>query len=384
MAKITGLNLEDRAHKELPSGWPDLGKYFGYSILAASTVVGSANCGGSPTTPTPPCGTPGAQQCPPTNNYVTVTNYSMKTRPEGGILNDLIMNLQQNGANVADVDINNNTINITPDKGIIPGIYYANIRSKDGSINYRNTPLIIGNESIKVPVDGPVNAPSRTRDLEILVNGFDFQSYQSGGIRLRDNTSNRWTTCPSTDIYTSLYQHGGNSLVNVDQNSISPERWAQLRQNISKHTAYIKEVLTNVSSLTGNVCQSSIRENPGDPNDINVRGIVVVPLIDNSVNGVNALIWEGDEGWTNPNDGIMTHALLTYDANQDFGKSPWAIDLARAYGFNPPKSGLGSGLILTDFQGNYLPVTFVVGSLLYNRLPNHISNSQNRDLNRIQ
>ncbi|MEK7226788.1 MAG: hypothetical protein AAB221_14045 [Bacteroidota bacterium] len=56
MVKIISLNLEGRAHSGLPSGWPDLAKFAGYPLLAASTIIGSANCGGknsSPTTPTP-------------------------------------------------------------------------------------------------------------------------------------------------------------------------------------------------------------------------------------------------------------------------------------------------------------------------------------------
>lgn len=56
MVRIMGLNLEDRVYRGLPSGWSDLAKFTGYPVLAASAVVGSANCNGkspSPTNPTP-------------------------------------------------------------------------------------------------------------------------------------------------------------------------------------------------------------------------------------------------------------------------------------------------------------------------------------------
>ncbi len=364
-----------------------------YLLLAA--------CGGGgcerPTSPTNP-GNPGN---PGDTGYATVSNYTVKTRPENGIVN-ATMTLQKNGVNVADVDITNNTINITADKKISPDTYFADIKSKDGSIQYRGTPIIIGNNSIKVPVDGSVNSPTRTNDLEIVVDGFDLQSYQSGTQFTEfGGGSRRWdcTNPPAQDLFIVLYEGTGSGFAKVDPSRVTREQ----QENITFNTQAIRNALagsnrgpdgrqyTGVEMTTGGNCKPQIREgtdaNLQDPNVKSGNRMVILPIT-NTLPGaiINPAVYTSDGAFGGQQTGQIYHALIMYNANSKIGSSAFRIDIGYAWGLHPPKQGIGSGLILIDLSpdGNYLPEVFTVSKLLNNRLYGHISNSQTPDLNKMR
>ena len=497
MVKIIRLDLENRVHRELPSGWSDLAKFVGYPLLAASAIVGSENCSNSPTSPSGPgnpsaftvtgqlpngvlpegttqtqfgvntskegrcaydennipyssmtknldtaattqhmimltglspgsidrfvaCVTPDNSQSingykitiqvasPQPGNGVTFTNYTVKTNPEGGIVN-ATMNLQKNGANVADVDITNSTINITPDKKIPPGTYYANFKSKNGGVDYRNSYIIIGDNTIKTPVEGDVNFPTRTKDLEILVNGFDFANYQSGTQFTEfGGGSRRWDVgangekCPEQHIYTTLYQRGGSSFVKVDPNTVAPEVWAQWMQNISNGTKCLKQALTGmhtapdgrqrsgIAMATGGFCEPKIIvEGPDTPLPdfpITTEISVIFPVTDPVGGGI---VNPGVYATYGPNRtlGKITGVAVIYDAKTNWSSdSAFLVDAVfYAMGGHPPKQGPGSGFNPIFNVGHrnfkFLPEVFTITSLLYNRMPGHTSTPQTPDFN---
>ena len=357
----------------------------GTSVLYLSLL---AACGGNSST------APSGTNPPPGNGYVTLDSV-LKTVPEGLPAN-VVMTLQKasQGSDV-DIDITNNAIRITADNKIMPGTYTALLKPKPGheSETYqRETPIIIAYNNqlrryeIKVMLDN-ASGP-RTADLDVIAKSYDLNAYQQGAMRyyvgVNPLRSLRWdgNNCPNNDIHTTLYSNN----TKVDKNSMSPEIWNQLMQNVSDNTQAILDALngnnagqSGVSYLTGGVCQPKVRLESATtslaaPSDSSGNRIEFIP----DISTAPLVIIESDSQDTV--NGRMTYARLYYDVYRKINKATFAIDIGRAYGMNPPKAGLTSGLPLIDNQGNYLPMVFEVSKLKYNRMPNQMSNAQTPDL----
>lgn len=148
MAKPIGLNLEDRVYRGLPSGWSDLAKVAGYSILGASAIIGSANCNGKSPSPTSPSN-PGNPTNPPVTTstvsggavgtYNSSYRYTRGTASFGsqtGIFDEATGMYK-----VTDVTPGDKVMGIIkPEGALFPTKAYFNIPS--GTVTLGNTPVI--------------------------------------------------------------------------------------------------------------------------------------------------------------------------------------------------------------------------------------------------
>lgn len=367
---------------------------------------------GSPTSPTPtttPTPIPTPTPTPP-GNGVTVKDYKVKTDPEGGIVNGTVT-LQRDGKNVADIDMENSTINITPDKQISPGIYSATIKPKQlGTFYERTTPVSIDNNKLVVPLDGDLNNLTRTNDLEVRLNTYDLRTFQIGTQMTEfGGGSRRWDvtdqgTCPSQDIYTTLYNTNTDNFVKADPKDFTPEQWAKFMQRISYVTQAAVLAVNGMNTgpdgkqysgkemTSGGACKPKIRVEDSktslqQPGERFGNRLVVLPVTKTVGGGImNPAAYA-----TSGNTGQIYHAIIIYNINEEWEKSEinniagtFRIEMGFNDGIHVQKQGLGSGMILIDGLGNYLPETLTVSKALNKRWYGHISDSPRPDFNNMQ
>ena len=117
MVNLVRLNLEDRVHRVLPSGWQDLAQFIEYPLLAISTIVAADNCGGNhggPISPTDPT--------QPPDTSISLSQ-QLQTFPDN---QNAVFNADANFTNAADgtnadIEIKNGLLNIKPEHKIKAG-----------------------------------------------------------------------------------------------------------------------------------------------------------------------------------------------------------------------------------------------------------------------
>ena len=396
MVNLVRLNLEDRVHRGLPSGWQDLAKFIEYPLLAISTIVAADNCGvnhGSPTSPTDPT--------QPPDTSISLSQ-QLQTFPDNqnAVFNaDATLTSATDGTS-ADIEIKNGLLNIKPENKIkAGGPYTIKITPKPDSVAYKDrarttSVMIVQNKQGQYELQVMLDDGKRPVGFDTISPNYNLFNYQLGGTR--NGFMRRWSMadqndCPNTDLYTTLYKIAadGLSLVVVDQkaDNISQDVWDKLiksRDNGAQdflsvingqNRSFDGNFYNGVQFLTGLQCSPKVRRNVLDyPLDVGDNRITIVPVMD-----LPDLITEADTNWTT--QGKIRHAQILYRVNRNgesVGKGSAAIDYGRAYGPNPPKPQI-LGFSYINEDGTFKPELLEITKLMKQRKFGQISNSTTPD-----